>query len=479
MGEGAAKKGFDEYAVLPHQIKHHWEVIQKVLAVEKWSPQTFVEAVHEIRHSSLDTKKKWKTVEAATDKYKQLFLFLSDNEDFEGDEVKLWGGLEFKDHTVDARIKTWFVKYTVPHIAKLVLDLPTLFTSPVSILTTGKTRISELTLSKHQCASLLAASFFCAMHAQCQPLPRDDFQSMVNFDGMFYNARSNAKLFMIMNYFERTRLHIPAKDFTMTRLKMLPGPGSEEWCDNTTALSEFIVHETGGITETAPADVLHVDFANEYIGGGVLGGGAVQEEIMFSVCPELLVSLMFCSVMKDHEAILLIGAEKFCLHTGYNQSLKFAGNFEDVESSVSRVAMDATCYGWGRNKAHQWKTNDLLRDLNKAFVSFKHDYPFNKSAIATGNWGCGAFGGHVQLKSMLQWVAASACLRPVHYYTFRDPNAAGLAQVVEVLVKNSATVGQLMGAILDLADDLDLQGGSHGKTLFPYLIDHFSKSYAE
>lgn len=27
--------------------------------------------------------------------------------------------------------------------------------------------------------------------------------------------------------------------------------------------------------------------------------------------------------------------------------------------------------------------------------------------IATGNWGCGAFGGDPQLKAVLQWIAAS------------------------------------------------------------------------
>jgi hypothetical protein len=29
--------------------------------------------------------------------------------------------------------------------------------------------------------------------------------------------------------------------------------------------------------------------------------------------------------------------------------------------------------------------------------------------IATGNWGCGAFGGHLELKFMIQLLAASVC----------------------------------------------------------------------
>lgn len=34
-------------------------------------------------------------------------------------------------------------------------------------------------------------------------------------------------------------------------------------------------------------------------------------------------------------------------------------------------------------------------------------YPEEKIGIATGNWGSGAFGGDPELKTVMQWVAAS------------------------------------------------------------------------
>jgi hypothetical protein len=40
-----------------------------------------------------------------------------------------------------------------------------------------------------------------------------------------------------------------------------------------------------------------VDFANKMIGGGVLSGGCVQEEIMFSKRPEAIVSCLLCEIM--------------------------------------------------------------------------------------------------------------------------------------------------------------------------------------
>ena len=63
------------------------------------------------------------------------------------------------------------------------------------------------------------------------------------------------------------------------------------------------VVEKGGI-EDAP-NTLQADFANEYIGGGVLCGGNVQEEIRFSICPECLVSMLLCprcALLITHDA---------------------------------------------------------------------------------------------------------------------------------------------------------------------------------
>ena len=46
-----------------------------------------------------------------------------------------------------------------------------------------------------------------------------------------------------------------------------------------------------------------VDFANKYIGGGALKKGCVQEEILFAVEPEAVVSMFFMEKMGDNDAI--------------------------------------------------------------------------------------------------------------------------------------------------------------------------------
>ena len=69
--------------------------------------------------------------------------------------------------------------------------------------------------------------------------------------------------------------------------------------------------------------------------------------------------------------------------------------------------------------------------------------------IATGNWGCGAFGGDLSIKSMLQWIAASeAGWSTVKYYTFRDKKAERLHEAVRHIVENKYDMGQLWSALV-------------------------------
>jgi poly(ADP-ribose) glycohydrolase len=43
------------------------------------------------------------------------------------------------------------------------------------------------------------------------------------------------------------------------------------------------------------------------VGGGVLGGGAVQEEILFVLYPELLLSRLFTQKLGPTEALIVTG----------------------------------------------------------------------------------------------------------------------------------------------------------------------------
>ncbi|XP_059350664.1 uncharacterized protein LOC130693764 isoform X3 [Daphnia carinata] len=70
--------------------------------------------------------------------------------------------------------------------------------------------------------------------------------------------------------------------------------------------------------------------------------------------------------------------------------------------------------------------------------------------IITGNWGCGSSGGgDAQLKSMLQWMAASRSGAPcLVYYTAGASSVVKLDIVCRVIMDRQWTVGDLAGALL-------------------------------
>jgi poly(ADP-ribose) glycohydrolase len=59
--------------------------------------------------------------------------------------------------------------------------------------------------------------------------------------------------------------------------------------------------------------------------------------------------------------------------------------------------MDAIAF---HNRSTQYFIKNMKRELVKAYTCFRVPAALNdqKSGIATGNWGCGAFNGNKQLK---------------------------------------------------------------------------------
>ncbi|KAL3893272.1 MAG: hypothetical protein SGPRY_014344, partial [Prymnesium sp.] len=77
--------------------------------------------------------------------------------------------------------------------------------------------------------------------------------------------------------------------------------------------------------------------------------GCVQEEIRFLISPELIVSRLLTEPLRDHEAMIMSGFERFCSYTGYASSFSFYQPYDDkvvLEGGrVKLVAIDATNFG--------------------------------------------------------------------------------------------------------------------------------------
>ena len=254
---------------------------------------------------------------------------------------------------------------------------------------------------------------------------------------------------------------------TYTRL-YLPPSFLPAWSSSENPLSKLNFASEGKIEDAH--GFLQVDFANSYIGGGVLRSGCGQEEIRFSTCPELLASMLFSEAMQDTEAIYVTGFKQFCGYSGYGDSFRFAEKVSNQMDNqmTSLVAMDARRYA-EEEKEKQFNGPEVSRDLNKAFVAFRGQgrREVELPSVATGNWGCGAFGGDPKLKLLIQWMAASEAGRDLAYFTFGDEELAREGgDLISKLVEKSVTVGQLFEAVVSFDDSTE---HNDGRQLFEWV----------
>ncbi|TRY56795.1 hypothetical protein DNTS_035610 [Danionella cerebrum] len=188
---------------------------------------------------------------------------------------------------------------------------------------------------------------------------------------------------------------MPTGLVTFTRQYLSVSP---KWESLKTQLTRLHITCKGTI-EKEGHGMLQVDFANRMVGGGVTGQGLVQEEIRFLINPELIISRLFTEALDCKECLIITGTEQYSNYSGYADSFRWeCSHIDDIPRDAWQrrcteiVAIDALKY---RSLMEQFQLEKITRDLNKAYCGFVRPgvNPQNLSAVATGNWGCGAFGG--------------------------------------------------------------------------------------
>ena len=90
-----------------------------------------------------------------------------------------------------------------------------------------------------------------------------------------------------------------------------------------------------------------------------------------------------------------------------------------------------------------------VRLMNKARIAFD-----GAREVATGHWGCGAFGNNHDLMFLKQWLAASeAGVRKLHYHDFDRKQSHNVVPLSRKL--RHLTVGQLWAFLRALTSDLE------------------------
>jgi poly(ADP-ribose) glycohydrolase len=221
-----------------------------------------------------------------------------------------------------------FMWTVLPRICSLALNVDKICGQPPTLLRIGSNR--SLTMSQLQAASLLACAFFCLFPHRSEKAQSKEYENFPNpnFNRLYQSGPSEKieKLKCILHYFRIITEKMPNGVISFRRYE-LSDNSCPKWSSSRQDLCN--IHLTTGKRIEDVNCVLQVDFANQYIGGGVLGSSCVQEEIRFSICPEMIVSLLVCEMMEKNECVFLIGCERYSLYKGYDNTFEFDGDYRD------------------------------------------------------------------------------------------------------------------------------------------------------
>ncbi|XP_059802687.1 poly(ADP-ribose) glycohydrolase isoform X1 [Hypanus sabinus] len=335
----------------------------------------------------------------------------------------------------------------LPEMAQLALRLPTVCTQPIPLL---KQKMNHsITMSQEQIACLLANAFFCTFPRRSNKA-KPEYSNFpdINFKKLFEGSslKKAEKLKTLFCYFRKVTEKKPTGLVTFQRQCLQNFP---EWERSTKKLTRLHISCEGTIEDNGRG-MLQVDFANKFVGGGVTRGGLVQEEIRFLINPELIVSRLFTEALDYNECLIITGTEQYSIYEGYADTYRWVGSCNDQiprdawqRHHTEIVAIDALPF---RHYQDQFSPHNIKREINKAFCGFVRPEvdPRNLSAVATGNWGCGAFGGDARLKSLLQMIAAAEAGRDVVYFTFGDRELMiEIHDMHKFLIEKEQTVGQI------------------------------------
>eukprot|EP01084_Bolivina_argentea_P311878 539894_1 len=389
-----------------------------------------------------------------------------------------------------------FFDCILQNIINLVLLLPKLFNKPLYIL---NSQIKQnICLTSIQCASILSCSFF-GLHNRPNPTHIIDiknniiqatfsdinFTSNNGFAGILNinNESVQTKLYMILNYFLKFNPKYINNNSDDRKIifhrrvlseKELINDKILTQCNIPLSANNFSINSKNNNEKKK----LLIDFANAFIGGGSLSGGNHQEEILFCVYTECIVSGLFTEKMNKNECIIIQNCRKYNINNykGFGDKLKINDdikqqiNYEEKENIVcdTIVAIDALiCFSDNFEEINQFENALMLREINKAYIGFSYDINNNKYVIVTGNWGCGAFGGNSQLKSMLQWIASLvANKRDIDYRKQKSK-----ANLFENVIKHcSKEKKYCVSDLWKLLKDFNTQKNENKLSLFEYLL---------
>ena len=248
------------------------------------------------------------------------------------------------------------------------------------------------------------------------------------------------KLLCILNYFYMATKLDEDRPIGFFRCSVLENPKKLFNSDKKVNTDLVIIHTND--MESVKADAI-VNFANEQLSYGLINS-CTQEEILNVCTPESYISLLFCEAMRDNEVIVVRGCRRFSTYSGYLNSFKFTGQYNDTLFQ-DQIGLDACTW------AH-FSEENVNRDIMKAYTGFEMvTSDAQLTIISTGMWGCGAFGGDPIHKFLQQLLVVSVIpYLELYYSTYKNTEMANkLNNVVNYINKNNITIKELYEELAD------------------------------
>ena len=399
-----------------------------------------------------------------------------------------------KKEEIDEFLKSY--KY----LQKLALQLEKLFPNNELPLLKTCQKFAKIVLTRRQAALIFLLSFFNFLELNKSNSCNNFLVSNI----LFTNIRAKFEFGRcFINYLIQIAKWLEEEENTNIRSSILEEEityirdniSQMKYTDK--ELCELNINETNSLFNSNDSYI--VDFANKYIGGGVLGKGCVQEEILFAIEPEAIVSLFFMQVMDNNDAIGIYNTIQYSKYEGYGDTFKFAGSAIPIDKDKIKkhkiIAIDSynlnnnninwqnfdnyknnnfkyyqsytintfnnynnTNYYNNFNNNYNINSRDIIkRDIHKAYVGFNlinYEKQNEEKTIATGNWGCGAFGGNHELKFLEQWIAASLIgVKRLDYYTFGSEKMANCMKFYLKIKEKYRTAINLLEVLLNFKID--------------------------
>jgi poly(ADP-ribose) glycohydrolase len=225
---------------------------------------------------------------------------------------------------------------------------------------------------------------------------------------------------------------------------------------------------------TAPAflgipDGACVISANKNVG---FGQSASQEEMHVGCSPECCPIVLFTPTLRDKEVLVVQGPEAMVAIKGYGRDARvdeFQAGQHLKWARRTMLFMDALELDWydNRDQLPDLLPGNVDRELCKAYTAFSSRNDAY-SHIVTGLWGCRSFGGNSDIKTLIQWCAASMAGVPLHFVCAgadQQDFASQLARIVEHGRKHAWRAESILGHLRALRPD-----NARARSVFAHLM---------